>query len=406
MNPRLEQVDPRQLGLRLQEARKATGMTQSDAAEHLGMARTTMVAIEKGERRVTPHEVLRFASLYRRAVSDLLGKRLIVESLVPQFRASQKEMDHGLEQAATDLQYRAEDYVELERIAGVSLIKRFPPEYDTTGGSPDRIAEDAATAERNRLGMGDGPIGNLRERLENDVGMRIFYYPMDGKIAGLFGYSDVLGACVGVNWNHPRDRRNWTLAHEYGHFLLTRYEVEVTVLRTDKKVAGKERLADSFARYFLLPAQGLNRRFSELHRAGAKGITLADVCNLANLYQVSVQALVLRLEDLSRLPTGTWERLVRAEISAEGFKPQHAQKLLGIDANPPLEDLLPQRYVSLAVESFRKELLSEGQLARFLRTDRVSARLQVERLEREIHLENAGNFTALPLDLAQSLGGR
>src|SRR5436309_13391166 len=401
MIPSLEQVDPRNLGLRLQESRKATGMTQLQVATQLGMARTTVVAIEKGERKITPHELLQFASLYRRSVSDLVSKRVVAESLVPQFRASQKVVDPSYDKAAIELQNRAEDYVELERILGTPLARRFPPEYDTTGTAPEQIAEDVATAERNRLGMGDGPIGNLRDRLENDVGMRIFYFPMESKIAGLFGYSAILGACIGVNANHPRDRRNWTLAHEYGHFLMTRYRVEVTVLTINRKPSGKERLADSFAKYFLMPGSGLNRRFTELHRAGGKGITLADVCNLANLYQVSVQALLLRLEDLSRLPVGTWERL-----SAEGFKVQHAQRLLGIDANPPLKELLPQRYVSIAVEAFRKGHLSEGQLTRFLRTDRVSARLQVEILEHEIHVENGGNFTPIAPDLAQSLGGR
>lgn len=396
-----EQVDPRILGLRLQEARKATGMTQQEVADHLGMARTTVVAIEKGERKVTSQEVVQFAKLYKRAVSDLVSKRVVAESLVPQFRASLKDVDVSYDQAAIELQNRAEDYVELERIVGAPLAMRFPPEYDTRGTAPERIAEDIATAERNRLGTGDGPIGNLRDRLENDVGIRIFYYPMASKIAGLFGYSDVVGACVGVNSDHPRDRRNWTLAHEYGHFLTTRYRVEVTVLRTDKKPVGKERIADNFAKCFLMPAPGLNRRFSELHYAATRGITLADVCNLANLYQVSVQALVLRLEDLSRLPAGTWERL-----GAEGFKVQHAQKLLEIDANPPLRELMPPRYVSLAVEAFRKGFLSEGQLVRFLRTDRVSARLQVELLDHKIHVENGGEFRPIAPDLAQSLGGR
>ena len=376
-------------------------MTQQDVAAQLGMARTTVVAIEKGERKVTSHELLQFASLYRRSLSDLASKRVVAESLVPQFRASQQVLEPSYDKAVIELQGRAEDYVELERILEAPLVRRFPPEYDTIGTAPERIAEDVATAERNRLGMGDGPLGNLREQLENDVGIRIFYFPMETKIAGLFGYSDILGPCIAINSNHPRDRRNWTLAHEYGHFLMTRYKVEVTVLMTDKRPSARERLADSFARYFLVPASGLNRRFTELHRAAGKGITLADVCNLANLYQVSVQALVLRLEDLSRLPAGTWERL-----RAEGFKAQHAQRLLGVEANPPLKDLLPQRYVSLAVEAFRKGHLSEGQLAKFLRTDRVSARLQVEILENEIHVENGGSFTPIAPDLAQSLGGR
>jgi len=41
---------------------------------------------------------------------------------------------------------------------------------------------------------GDG----VRERLENDVGSRIFYLPMASKIAGLFAYNDELGGCVGI----------------------------------------------------------------------------------------------------------------------------------------------------------------------------------------------------------------
>jgi Zn-dependent peptidase ImmA (M78 family) len=182
---------------------------------------------------------------------------------------------------------------------------------------------------------------------------------------------------------------------------MDRYQVEVTVLTTDRKFIGKERLADSFAKYFLMPASGLNRRFTELLRANEKGVTLADVCTLSNLYQVSVQALVLRLEELSRLPTGIWERL-----RAEGFKVQHAQKLLGIDANPPILERLPRRYVALAVEAFRRGQLSEGQLSRYLRTDRVSVRSLMESLSKEIHVENGGEFRAITPDLAQTLGGR
>ena len=71
--------------------------------------------------------------------------------------------------------------------------------------------EEVATAERNRLGIGDGPLSNLRERLENDVGLRIFYLPMASKLAGLFAYNDELGGCVGINSGHPRDRRHWSL---------------------------------------------------------------------------------------------------------------------------------------------------------------------------------------------------
>lgn len=157
---------------------------------------------------------------------------------------------------------------------------------------------DIATAERNRLGLGDGPPGNLREHLESEVGLRIFYFPMPSKIAGAFAYNEDLGACIGINSRHPRDRRQWSLAHEYGHFLVNRFRAELTVLETRHLNAGKERITDAFTENFLMPPAGLNRRFSEIHRSSSKGVTLADIVGLANLYRVSVQALVLRLETL------------------------------------------------------------------------------------------------------------
>ena len=182
---------------------------------------------------------------------------------------------------------------------------------------------------------------------------------------------------------------------------MSRYQPEITVLTLAGRSNKKERLADGFARHFLMPASGLNRRFTELHRSAEGGITLAHVCTLANLYQVSVQALILRLEELRRLPTGTWERL-----KDEGFKVQHAQALLGIDANPSHTESLPQRYVDLAIAAFQAGQISEGQLAKYLRTDRLHAREQVEAFENRIHLEGDGSFISITPDLAQALGGR
>ena len=169
----------------MQDARRSAGFTQEDAAKALGMARTTIVAIEKGERRVSPHELIELAKQYRRSVSDLVGRPVISESFVPQFRAvpGRAESDAETDPLAAGLQNLAEDYVALERIRSMPLTQNYPNEYDTSGGTPEQVAEDVATAERNRLGMGDGPIGNLRERLASDVGIRIFFFDMPSRIA-------------------------------------------------------------------------------------------------------------------------------------------------------------------------------------------------------------------------------
>ena len=53
----LEEIDPKILGQRLAEARKARGVTQEDVAGFLGYSRPTYIAMEKGERPAKADEI-------------------------------------------------------------------------------------------------------------------------------------------------------------------------------------------------------------------------------------------------------------------------------------------------------------------------------------------------------------
>ncbi len=117
----LEVIDPRVLGGRLQDARRSTGLTQQAVADQMEMARTTIVAVEKSERRIIPEELIRFAKLYRRHVTDFVGRRAHTEGFVAQFRANERqalEVNQEYEQVALELQQRSEDYAELKNSQG------------------------------------------------------------------------------------------------------------------------------------------------------------------------------------------------------------------------------------------------------------------------------------------------
>ncbi len=73
VNP-LQGVDPQALGAGLRETREARGWTQQQVADRLGMARTTLVAIEKGQRRLKPEELTELAEIYGVKVSALLQR--------------------------------------------------------------------------------------------------------------------------------------------------------------------------------------------------------------------------------------------------------------------------------------------------------------------------------------------
>ena len=402
----VETTDPRTLGRRLQEARKARGLTQQEVAEFLAVARTTITALEKGERRARPDELIQMARLYSRPVGDFVGHREPIADFTVQFRAAvssagSPEAQQELGQAVQEFQYLCEDYLYLESLSGASLRQNYPPQYSIGGTAPEDAAEDVASSERNRLALGDGPILRLRETLEGDVGIRVFSIELPSRVAGIFSCTEELGGCIAVNARHPEERRRWSMAHEYGHFLTRRFQSEVSILGMYSRVPAAERFADAFACSMLMPSVGLKRRFNELSRAADGKVTVADICRLAHYYFVSVEAMMLRLEEFRLLPGGTWERL-----RDRGFKVREAQAQLGLAPRSPSDRLLPLRYQLLAVRAFEEGNLTEGELSRLLRVDRVSARRTVQQLTHPVQLLNEGEVGELSIDLASSISGQ
>ena len=118
--PALETIDPRILGQRIAEARKARGMTQEEVADFLECSRPTYIAIEKGERLAKSDEITRLASFLGRKVHELVRPTEPVVNLQPHLRAvagRMKEADGAPLYAAIDeLQRLAEDYRRLGEI--------------------------------------------------------------------------------------------------------------------------------------------------------------------------------------------------------------------------------------------------------------------------------------------------
>ena len=399
----LKALDPKLLGRRLQNARKARGLTQQEVSDALDVGRTTITAFEKGDRRVRPNKLIQLARLYGRQVGELVGSGPPTEDFAMQFRTALAQVPTSqanveLEKAIQTFRQLCEDYLYLEHLNEEPIIRNYPQEYPFEGINPEDAAEDIAATERNRLGLGDGPILNLTETFENDVGIRIFYMELPSRVAGIFAYTDEIGACVAVNSRHPESRRRWTLTHEYGHFLTSRYRSEVTVMTEYQRIPATERFAESFARSLLMPATGLRRRFLHISRGAGGRVTAADVCRMAHFYVVSVEAMMLRLEELRLVPRGTWRR-----ARDQGFKDQEAQQYSELDPAPYSSKLLSFRYQFLAVQAYVDAKLTEGELAHLLRVDRVMARRTVQRFKPFMQKDNEGEEEVLSVNLTSSI---
>lgn len=72
--PASEKEEHRLVGTRLREARDLLALTQAQVAGALGIPRTSVQAMEAGQRKVTGLELRRLSRLYRRPVTWLLGE--------------------------------------------------------------------------------------------------------------------------------------------------------------------------------------------------------------------------------------------------------------------------------------------------------------------------------------------
>lgn len=369
----LEQLNPVELGERLRIAREAIDINQATAAVAIDVARTTIVAIEQGHRRVRMPELQRLAKLYGTSVNALLRREAIQVDLAPRFRKLAGTGDDAVDAAAKLLADLAKAEVELENLLGVKRVLNLPPERPILQGDVRAQAELDAMELRQRLGMGISPVADIVTLLELEMGVRIYVRRFDSKISGLFAYDEALGPCILLNANHPRDRRTQSAAHECGHFISTRREPEI-LRNHETENSREERYANSFGRAFLTPVRAVMQKFQDV-MAGSDRLTRRHVIVLAHFFGVSREAMVRRLEELGLTKKGTWDWFQ----SNGGITDEQARQVLGdlsvadaqkADADRPTT----LRLNLLAAESHRRGLLSEGQLARLLRLDRIELR--------------------------------
>lgn len=376
----LSQFPIAELGERLRLAREAVGLTQKQAADAISVARTTLVAIEQGQRRVKMDELQRLSKLYQTSVNAILRREAVHVDLVPRFRKLLGSKDAAAAKATELLANLARAEVDLENLLGIKRARNYPPERPILSGDVRMQAEQDALELRQRLGLGFAPTVDIVTLLEMELGLRVYVRRFDGSVSGVFAYDETLGGCILLNANHPRERRNQTAGHELGHFISVRNAPEV--LHADElENSREERYANAFGRSFMTPAGAVRQKFQEV-TAGSSRLTRRHIIVLAHFFGVSREAIVRRLEELGLTKKGTWDWFEENG----GITDDQASQVLGdLKASDPqkAEANRPTtlRLNLLAAEAYRQELLSEGQLARLLQVDRVELREMLHDME-------------------------
>lgn len=381
------------LASRLRDAREGAGVTQEAVSEALGIPRTAIVQLESGNRSVSTLELARLADLYRQTVTSLLADESPSDesdALVALFRAASA---HG---TSEPWQKDAERCLAICR-AGAQL-RRFlglssgalPPAYDRP--PPTRTMEavrqgiDAARQERGRLGLGHRPVPDMSD-LVNSMGIWATGVVLPDGMSGVFLKDREAGLVILVNFDHPRPRKRFSYAHEYAHAIFDRPSPAVVSWEKNGDAVLETR-ANAFAAEFLLPEEGVRLFLAALSKGGpavaehalqcpttdsqdiarahlraparSQRVTFEDAARLAFRYGVAFKTAVYRLKNTAMIGGQDFQTLLAQESLAARYSTMLHQE------DPPGRGkgdraLVPE-VIHLAIEAYRRELISGGKL--------------------------------------------
>ncbi|MDE3722845.1 XRE family transcriptional regulator [Nocardiopsis sp. N85] len=246
-------MDKLALGKRIAEAREDAGMTQEDVGLAVGLDRSAISRLEKGERKLSVPELVAVANTLGRPlayfVSDPVPSVVSRRRGTAQVHDTTRTLDTELEQFAADVR----SCIEMRLLTPVERHPRActPQDHETS--------EQMAGETRRRLDLNDAPVRDLGAACER-LGLYTYSVPLgkngpDGGCVEVGDASRTLGVAV-INGDAPHGRRRMTLAHELGHWLCgDAYDAQATAV--------SERMINSFAIHFLAPRAGVHAVWRE-----------------------------------------------------------------------------------------------------------------------------------------------
>ncbi len=379
---------------RLRAAREACQMKQEDAANHLGVSRSTIVQMELGNRAVTSLELDGLAFLYGRDIREFVADEFRSEDvLLALFRRHPEVSEHSeLQAVLQQAMALGREITSLERLLGVERDPSALPVYQhqppQTKWEAVQQGERIAGEERRRIGLGNSPLQNVAEVLDGQ-GVRTAQLGLPEDVSGLTLFDLEAGAFVVVNNalpSHSRVRRRFSCAHEYCHVLLDR-DQKGTISRASERHSLMEVRANAFAAGFLMPRTGIEEflarmgkgwviRQAEVYdegepqrvqvRPGSQAIQMHDLVLLAHYLGVSRIAALYRLKNLRFLTEPELERLKEQEDTGMGKALQDLLDLPEFDDEDARNES-SRRFVALALDALRREEITRAKFEELAR---------------------------------------
>lgn len=278
-------------GARLKKARLYRGWTVSELSDKLGCSRQIVSMYEN--KNTTPMDIENLAKITGFPVAFFFQEDKTVTAGSTYFRAL----------LTTNKKYRAE---QTQKMEFVSQIYSFLREYISSwpNGTPiiplGTKPEDAAIMLRRQWGLGDRPIENIIQIVENKG---ILVTTFDTSTDDVDAFSQVVHIeqeeggiesrfIIGYSNNKTSASRiHFDIAHELGHICLHNWDEDIEDLEKEE-FRNREDEANRFASVFLLPQASFGQE------AKNTPLTIPAYTQLKRKWKTSIAAMAMRSRNL------------------------------------------------------------------------------------------------------------
>ncbi len=333
------------IGARINQARKATGLSLRALADKAGVTAMAISKYETGKSTPSSGVLLSLAKALN-VRTEYFFRPVKVELQEVNYRRQSKLPVKALQQIKGDVLEQLERFLELERFLPKGPLQAFtlPENLPSTITNYAEIEQIAAML-REAWDLGVDPIPVLTDMLE-ERGVKVFQSQalhgdgFDGMAATVNGIPLIV---VGSGW--PGDRQRFTLAHELGHLIIKGR------LATD---LDEESAANRFAGAFLVPQSEVRKELGERRT----WLEPKELAALKKSYGLSMGGWMHRANDLGILSDAHYLEMVKF-FRVRGWHKK--------EPGDPFPAEQPQLFEQLVFHALAEDLISESKAAELLR---------------------------------------
>jgi Zn-dependent peptidase ImmA (M78 family)/DNA-binding XRE family transcriptional regulator len=378
-------------GKKLSELREVLNISQKQVASILNIAQETVSKIESGKRALSSYEIFRLSKELSTPIGYFFGEVELNSLPAIRLRAADALCENDRKKIAI-LKKIANSYYDIDLVLkkNIRSLRRI---YSIATNERVAIAE-IALEERTQLGFDDiSPIKNLNEILMSN-GLKVIQPILEFAINGMFLPLNDNRFLIVINSDNSPAKRNFTLAHEYGHYLIHRNTITESIcinLGNPEKLMDQERVADQFAVEFLIPVHSFDN-----FRLNEESFAL-----YMHNYKVSREALTYRLYNLGKIndsqkrfllgkdfhPIDILARLKLFNEEVSWFNESKKVKRLSPEARRLRKhlnatDIISSDYRAAVVEAYEKGVITYKKAAEYLFVDEIGLSKIISEKER------------------------